>query len=90
MGKRMLLVGATGLVGQGVQLLATYSAGLGIPFLATSLAVNQFFAAFARVRRYYKAIEIAAGALMIVIGVLIFTNRFTLIAQYLTPYLPTF
>lgn len=77
-------------VGQGVQLLAIYSAGLGIPFLATSLAVNQFFAAFARVRRYYKAIEIAAGALMIVIGVLIFTNRFTLIAQYLTPYLPTF
>jgi cytochrome c-type biogenesis protein len=77
-------------VGQGVLLLAVYSAGLGIPFLATSLGVNQFFAAFARVRRYYKAIEVAAGALMIVVGVLIFTNRFTLIAQYLTPYLPTF
>jgi cytochrome c-type biogenesis protein len=77
-------------IGQGVLLLAVYSAGLGIPFLATSLGVNQFFAAFAKVRRYYKAIEVTAGALMIVVGVLIFTNRFTLIAQYLTPYLPTF
>jgi cytochrome c-type biogenesis protein len=77
-------------VREGVLLLAVYSAGLGIPFLLTSLAVNQFFAAFAKIRRYYHAIEVASGALLVAIGVLIFTNRFTLIAQYLTPYLPTF
>lgn len=77
-------------VGQGVQLLAVYSLGLGIPFIATSLAINQFFAAFAKIRRYYHAVEIASGALLVAIGVLIFTNRFTVIAQYLTPYLPTF
>jgi len=75
-------------IAQGVLLLAVYSAGLGIPFLLTSLAVNRFFAAFAKVRRYYKAIEVTAGALMVAVGVLIFTNRFTLIAQWLTPYLP--
>lgn len=75
-------------IGEGVLLLAAYSAGLGVPFLLTSLAVNQFFSAFARIRRYYKAIEVTAGALMIVIGVLIFTNRFTIIAQFLSPYLP--
>ena len=77
-------------VGEGVKLLAVYSAGLGIPFLLASLAVNQFFAAFAKIRRYYHAIEVVSGALLVAIGVLIFTNRFTLIAQYLTPYLPTF
>lgn len=77
-------------VGQGVQLLAVYSLGLGIPFIATSLAINQFFAAFAKIRRYYHAVEIASGALLVAIGLLIFTNRFTIIAQYLTPYLPTF
>jgi hypothetical protein len=31
-----------------------------------------------------------SGALLIVIGVLIFTGRLTIIAQYLTPYLPVF
>ena len=77
-------------IGQGVRLLAVYSLGLGIPFFLTSIAINQFFAAFARIRRYYHAIELASGALMVVIGVLIFTNRFTIIAQYLSPYLPTY
>ena len=77
-------------IGQGVQLLAVYSAGLGIPFLLTSLAINQFFAAFARIRRHYRLIEFVSGALLVAIGILIFTDRFTIIARWLTPYLPTF
>jgi cytochrome c-type biogenesis protein len=77
-------------VGEGVKLLAVYSAGLGVPFIATSLAINQFFAASARIRKHYHAIEVVSGVLLVVVGVLIFTNRFTVIAQLLTPYLPTF
>jgi len=77
-------------VGQGVKLLAVYSAGLGVPFIATSLAINQFFAASARIRKHYHAIEVVSGVLLVVVGVLIFTNRFTVIAQLLTPYLPSF
>jgi cytochrome c-type biogenesis protein len=77
-------------IAQGVQLLAVYSAGLGIPFLLTSLAINRFFAAFARIRRHYHLIEFVSGALLVAIGVLIFTDRFTIIARWLTPYLPTF
>jgi len=77
-------------VAQGVRLLAVYSLGLGLPFLATALAIDRFFAAFARIRRHYHAIEITSGVLLVAIGVLILTNRFTVIAQYLSPYLPTF
>ena len=76
--------------GRGAYLLAWYSAGLAIPFLLTALAINQFFVAFSKIRRHYHTIEIVSGLLMIIIGVLIFTNRFTIIAQWLTPYLPTF
>jgi cytochrome c-type biogenesis protein len=75
---------------KGVQLLAIYSLGLGIPFLITALAINQFFTAVARIRRYYHTIEVVSGALLVVIGVLIFTDQFTIIARWLTPYLPTF
>ncbi len=67
-----------------------YSLGLGVPFILTSLAINQFFAATARIRRFYHAIEVASGALLVVIGVLIFSNRLTLITNYLQPYFPTF
>lgn len=77
-------------VGEGVKLLAVYSAGLGVPFIATSLAINKFFAASARIRKHYHTIEVVSGVLLVVVGVLIFTNRFTVIAQLLTPYLPTF
>jgi cytochrome c-type biogenesis protein len=77
-------------VAKGVQLLAVYSLGLGIPFLLTALAINQFFAVFARIRRHYHAVEVASGVLLVLIGALIMTNRFTLISQYLSPYLPTF
>jgi cytochrome c-type biogenesis protein len=75
---------------QGALLLAVYSLGLGIPFLITALAINLFFAAFARIRRHYHAIEVVSGGLLVVIGVLILTNRLTVIARYLSPYLPAF
>ena len=75
-------------VNQGILLLSIYSLGLAIPFLLTAIAINQFFVAFKKIRRHYHTIEIVSGLLMIIIGVLIFTNRFTIIAQWLTPYLP--
>jgi cytochrome c-type biogenesis protein len=77
-------------VGDAVRLLAVYSLGLGVPFLATGLAINRFFGAMARIRRHYHAIEVVSGALLVVIGLLIFTNRFTIVAQWLSPYLPVY
>jgi cytochrome c-type biogenesis protein len=77
-------------VGHGVRLLFAYSIGLGVPFFATALAINRFFAAFARIRRHYHKVELVSGALLVVIGVLIFTNRFTILVQWLTPYLPVY
>ena len=75
---------------EGMQMLAVYSVGLGVPFLLTSVAINRFFAAAARIRKHYRAIELVSGGLLIAVGVLIFFDQFTLIAKYLSPYLPTF
>jgi len=77
-------------VWEGVQLLAVYSIGLGIPFLLTSIAINQFFAVTKRIRKHYHAIELVSGGLLVAIGVLIFTNQFTIIVRYLQPYLPSY
>ena len=90
LGGILAIAGTQQTVGQGVQLLAVYSAGLGLPFLLTAVAINQFFTVFKRIRKHYHLIEIVSGLLLVLIGVLIFTNRFTLIAKWLTPYLPTF
>ena len=86
----LALAGTQETVGQGVRLLSIYSLGLGVPFLATALMMNRFFTAMGRIRRHYHKIEIVSGALLVIIGLLIFTNRFTVIAQWLTPYLPVY
>ena len=90
LGGILAIAGSKNSVAEGVTLLAVYSLGLGIPFLLTSLAINQFFGAAKRVRRYYHAIELASGALLIVIGVLIISGQLTIITRALQPYLPSF
>lgn len=62
-------------VGRGGVLLAFYSAGLAIPFLATALAFNGAGRLFGWVRRHYLEIAMASGIIMIAMGVLVFTDR---------------
>lgn len=76
-------------VAQGVVLLAAYSAGLGIPFIASALAVNGFFAAFGRLRRHMRAVELVSGALLVGVGVLLVTNRLTLLASFFSRLFPS-
>jgi cytochrome c-type biogenesis protein len=90
LGGILAIAGSKNTVAEGVTLLAVYSLGLGIPFLITSLAINQFFGAAKRIRKYYHAIELTSGVLLIAIGVLIITGQLTIIVRYLEPYLPVF
>jgi cytochrome c-type biogenesis protein len=90
LGGILAIAGSKNSVTEGITLLGVYSLGLGIPFLITSLAINQFFGAAKKIRRYYHAIELASGALLIVIGVLIMTGQLTIITRYLQPYLPSY
>jgi cytochrome c-type biogenesis protein len=64
-------------VGRGAFLLAVYSAGLAIPFLLTALAFSRMTTAFAVVKRHYRAIVAAGGAVLIAMGVLIWTGDLT-------------
>jgi cytochrome c-type biogenesis protein len=73
---------------QGVVLLSAYSAGLGIPFIAAGLAVNWFFAASARIKTQMRKVELASGALLIGVGLLLVTDRLPLLAQWFTRMFP--
>jgi cytochrome c-type biogenesis protein len=75
-------------VTQGVVLLSAYSAGLGIPFILSALAVNWFFKAFGRIRTHMRAVEVVSGVLLVGVGLLLVTNRLTLIAQWFTKMFP--
>jgi cytochrome c-type biogenesis protein len=62
---------------RGAYLLAWYSAGLAIPFLLTAVAFNRMTTVFAVVKRHYVAIVATGGAILVVMGVLIWTGELT-------------
>ncbi|MGH9806896.1 MAG: cytochrome c biogenesis CcdA family protein, partial [Terriglobia bacterium] len=65
---------------KGVGLLATYSLGLAMPFLITSLGIGEFLKFYSRFKRYMHAVEIFSGVLLIVLGHLLVFDRFTMIS----------
>lgn len=71
-------------VGQGVLLLAFYSAGLAIPFLLTAVGIGRFLKFYQRFRKHLHTVEVFSGVLLLFIGGLIFFNELTLLSQHLT------
>jgi cytochrome c-type biogenesis protein len=69
-------------VGQGILLLTAYSLGLGIPFLLLGLAFGPLSRWLRRANRYLGLISAVSGALLVLMGVLIFTNSLGFLAQY--------
>jgi cytochrome c-type biogenesis protein len=76
LGAILSLAGTAETVGRGVGLLLAYSAGLGVPFLVSSLALGGFLKVFKRYRSVIPVVERAAGVLLVVVGVLVFTNYY--------------
>jgi cytochrome c-type biogenesis protein len=75
-------------LGYGISLLATYALGLGIPFLLAALAVKPFMHFMQRFRRHLRKVEIAAGALMVLTGILIFTSSLGQFSYFLLDLFP--
>jgi cytochrome c-type biogenesis protein len=75
-------------VAHGIALLAAYSIGLGVPFVAAGLAVNRFFAASSRIKRHMKVVEYVAGALLVGVGLLLVTDRLTVLAAFFSRMFP--
>ena len=69
-------------VGQGVLLLVAYSLGLGIPFLIVGLAFGPLSQQLRKMNRYLGIVSIVSGVLLVLMGILIFSNSLTFLAQY--------
>jgi cytochrome c-type biogenesis protein len=71
-------------VTKGILLLAVYSLGLAVPFLLTSLGIERFLKFYSRFKFHMHAVEVASGALLMVLGALLVMGRFTIISNYLS------
>jgi len=90
LGAILTLAAAQASVGHGAALLTAYSAGLALPFVVTALALDRFLSWFQRFRPYLVWVERLAGILLILLGLLLVTDRFTLLAGWLQGLTPEF
>ncbi len=56
-------------------LLAFYSAGVAIPFLATALAFERMTSLFAVIKRHFRVVIASGGIVLIVMGVLVWSGE---------------
>lgn len=70
-------------VSKGIFLLWVYSLGLAVPFLLTSIGVQQFMTFYRGFRRHMHTVEVGGGILLIAIGALILSGHFTWLASKL-------
>ncbi len=66
--------------------LFVYSMGLAVPLLITAAAVTQALTALNRIKRYLGAIEVGAGILLILAGLVIVTGSFGRVAGFFYQY----
>ena len=86
----LMVAGSEANVGRGVMLLVAYSAGLAVPFLISAIAIERFFAFFQRFRSRLGMVNRVSGVLLIVVGLLLLTGWFTVIAGTLQAITPNF
>jgi cytochrome c-type biogenesis protein len=83
------IAAAESTVARGAGLLAVYSAGLGIPFLAAAYMVEQFSSVFARMKRHLANVERAMGVLMVITGVAFLTGAVSNVSIWLLDTFPS-
>ena len=86
----LFMAGAEDTAMKGATLLASYSLGIGIPFLLAAAFASRFLGWANRVKQHMHKIEIAMGLLPIVTGILFFTGSMSRIAQWLLDTFPAF
>jgi cytochrome c-type biogenesis protein len=64
-------------VGEGGVLLAFYALGLAVPFILSALAFSTFSGVFRFFRDHFRVITLVSGAVLIAMGVLLYTNELT-------------
>jgi cytochrome c-type biogenesis protein len=75
-------------VARGAGMLAVYSLGLGIPFIAAALAVEQFAVFLARFRAHLGLVEKAMGGLLVITGIAFLTGAIGQVSFWLLDAFP--
>jgi cytochrome c-type biogenesis protein len=74
---------------QGLSLMIAYCLGLGLPFIILAFALESARPLVRFVNQHRRAIDLASAAVLVVMGVLLLTNRLALLSSGLTQLIPS-
>lgn len=75
---------------EGTALLLMYSAGLGVPFLVTAFALDSMVTRLKGLNKHLHTIEVVSGVVLILVGILLLTDRFQILNAYFYAMTPEF
>ena len=70
--------------GKGILMLLSFSIGLGIPFVASAVLIDQMKKSFDFIKRHYQMINYISGGFLIIVGILMATGRMGYLLSLLT------
>lgn len=73
-----------------MELLGAYAAGLGIPFLITAVFMREMAMRLKGLRRFGRVLQIAAGAIMVAMGIAMMTGKLAVFSYWLLEVFPVF
>jgi cytochrome c-type biogenesis protein len=88
LGAILTYTAATAELSRGLPLLLAYSLGLAIPFLVAAVAVERFLETVTRFRPHLARVSQVSGALLVIVGVMMMLDYFTVLATYLQAMTP--
>jgi cytochrome c-type biogenesis protein len=88
LGAILTYTAATADLSRGLPLLLAYSLGLAIPFLLAAVAVERFLETVTKLRPHLARVSQVSGVLLVIVGVLMMLDYFTVLATYLQALTP--
>jgi cytochrome c-type biogenesis protein len=88
LGAILTVSAASATVSGGVALLAVYSLGLGVPFLLAALFTDGLMARLRAIGRIGRLLQLAAGAILILMGIAMMTGQLSTFSYWLLDTFP--
>lgn len=82
LGSVLFLAGSAATAAYGALLLAVYSAGLAVPFLAIALGIGSASRRLGAASRYLNIVSVIGGLFLIALGILLVTDNMILLVSY--------
>lgn len=84
LGSALMLAASSGESIKGILMLLSFSLGLGIPFIISAVLIDKLKTTFNFIKKHYRIINIISGSFLVLVGILIATNRIGYLLSLLT------